>query len=139
MAATEPLTSDSRRFSIPLPRSLWIGVAALALVVGDAYAEEPCKEIARWERNSAEPSLVAVSRHGKMVAAYEKGGVVHLWNTSGQNDPRELVEDDNIDTLQFSPDGKILATTTGRSYSFTHVTLGGRVRFWSAETGARLH
>ncbi len=33
MATTNPDTSAIRRFSIPLPRPLWIGVAAVVLVV----------------------------------------------------------------------------------------------------------
>ncbi len=34
MAGTDPDTSESRRFSIDRPRSLWVGVAAVVLVVG---------------------------------------------------------------------------------------------------------
>src|SRR6266487_2069478 len=34
MASTDPNTAESRRFSIRLPRPLWIGVATAVIVVG---------------------------------------------------------------------------------------------------------
>jgi hypothetical protein len=33
MAATDPMTSEPRRYSIEMPRPLWIGVATIVLIV----------------------------------------------------------------------------------------------------------
>jgi hypothetical protein len=33
MSAADPITSEPRRFSIPLPRPLWIGLVAVVLFI----------------------------------------------------------------------------------------------------------
>jgi hypothetical protein len=64
MAVTDPVTHDSRRFSIRVPRPLWFGMAAVVLSLAAAVAGDPADEefgenasLAEQQRNNASQTV----------------------------------------------------------------------------------
>jgi WD40 repeat protein len=124
--------------SMRLCRPLWIALVTVVLVVVPAVgAEVPWVEVARWKRSSA-PTMVAISRDGKMIAADDGKGRILLWDKSKKQVVRSFFSE-YAQSLQFSSDGRFLATTDGRSLRLSQVSLSGSVHLRSAETGALLH
>lgn len=128
---------ENGRISIRLHQLLWIALATIGLAAPEVAAQVPWRDVARWKRESA-PTVVAISRDGKIVAANEgNAGRILLWDTSKREVVRTCVHED-ADMVQFSPDGNLLATTDGRPLGWSRVG-SGTVRLWSVETGAMLH
>jgi len=125
------------RISLRFCQSAWIGLATIALAAPAAAAQVPWREVARWKRDSV-PTMVAISRDGEIVAANEgDAGRIVLWDRSKRGVVQSCVHEE-ADTLQFSPDGKLLATTDGRPSRWSRAG-PGIVRLWSVATGAMLH
>ena len=89
-----------------------------------------------------EVRTVDFDRHGTRLATASDDGTVRIYNTKTWADPiviREDADDDirvnsRVRGLQFSPDGKTLAT--GSWARPKDRSRGGRVRLWDVETGA---
>jgi WD40 repeat protein len=78
---------------------------------------------------AADVQCVAFSGDGRLIASGSRDGRVRLWTTKGQELLRPGGHEAAVSALAFSPDGAVVASSSGRDDS---------VRIWGTATGARL-
>lgn len=76
---------------------------------------------------------VAASSDGKTIATTGTKGPVHLWNAQSGKRLRSLAHEAHVRILCFSPQGTLLATSTGSGEGN-----GGTVRVWNVASGKEL-
>jgi WD40 repeat protein/tRNA A-37 threonylcarbamoyl transferase component Bud32 len=111
-------------------------------VAATDYGGREADTVKVWEADSGKllhtlnhPSAycVAFSRDGKMLASSSNGkeGTVKLWDAGTGSERRTWkVQPDERPAVAFSPDGKTLASGSGRAHS---------ILLWDVETGKELH
>ena len=82
---------------------------------------------------------LAVSPDARIVASVDGTKVVTVWDTSDREIVRSLTHPIGADSVQFSPDGTILATACGRRTRLTRPSAFGQVSLWQPITGKKLH
>jgi|SRR5579872_4660521 len=131
MATTDPITPDSRRFSIRQPRPLWIGVVTGLLVgtVGQALGEDGARPqvnhirlLATLEGHEGQVREVAFSPDGKLLASCSDDHTVKLWDVASRKELGTLAgHTAEVYALCFSPDGKTLASAGNARDGFVRI------------------
>jgi WD40 repeat protein len=96
-----------------VPRAIFLDEATIAVAAGDdvkSYSIRTGKVLHTWSGSQRDVLALAYSRQGRILAAGDRDGVVHLWHPDGRHFAFKEQHSGPVLRLTFSPSGRLLAS-----------------------------